>query len=218
MSGIDRFPGATLAPLVIFRCLDVCSQAHRCLGVSIGSPSDRPSSDFPARVVQCVGPVEKDIEVDTEGSEWNRWHPGPFSGRKKVGEMCAGVKLLVLLELNCGAERPLQKIQSLLVHFAWFPRGSFKARCIIIKPYFLITSSNMEKRSSSRLAYFQEVCEKLGINRFRCSISISNLGRSFKGLLSISIFPLSCQAAVEADDRSFPSRTNSLNPGGFDLA
>lgn len=38
MSAIDRLPGATLAPPVIFRCLDVCSQAHCCLAASIQTP------------------------------------------------------------------------------------------------------------------------------------------------------------------------------------
>lgn len=68
VSGIDLFPGATLAPLVILRCLDVSSQAHWCLAVLIEPVRPACALDFLARVVQCVGPVDKDIEVDTKGS------------------------------------------------------------------------------------------------------------------------------------------------------
>lgn len=51
--------------------------------------------DFLERVVQCVGPVEKDIEVDTEGS-FLAGALGPSGG----GDTCSGVELLVLPGLN----------------------------------------------------------------------------------------------------------------------
>lgn len=47
--------------------------------------------DFLERVVRRVGPVEKDVEVDTEGS-FSLSALGPSGG----GDTCSGVELLVL--------------------------------------------------------------------------------------------------------------------------
>lgn len=94
----------------MFGCLFTGTLLLSCIDPNL---SDSP--DFLERVVQCVGPVETDIEVDTEGPFLSRLAGltgtlGPSGG----GNTCCGVKLLVLPGLN-------RKVGPLLVRLAWFP-------------------------------------------------------------------------------------------------
>lgn len=76
--------------------------------------------------------VDKDIEVDTEGSfSRNRRDRGSSCGEgegeggRGKSEICRGVKLLVLPEPSC-RQRTLQKIHTLLLHFASFPEVALR--------------------------------------------------------------------------------------------
>lgn len=111
----------------MFGCLFTGTLLLSCID---RNPSD--SSDFLERVVQCVGPVEKDIEVDTEGSFLSRLAGlagtlGPSGGGSQAARPSWA-------ELE--TERLFGNVQSLLVHSASFPRRSFKTHGIISKPHF----------------------------------------------------------------------------------
>lgn len=118
------------------------------------------SSDFLARVVQCVGPVEKDIEVDTKGSFLSRLAGlagslGPSGG----GKTCSGVKLLVLPGLNWRRSAYLGKLGLFWFTLHRSPQGALRLTALLANHIFLIMSSNTEKINSNCRLYFQELCE-----------------------------------------------------------